>query len=178
MFYQASLQVFVNFNKCLQREDLIIPVICDQINGFLKSQFAWFVSVAAVRRAKTDISTVQCSRENQVPDTSLFIGIITRQALNRLLEAGDITAAQVKIFYEVAWCFYCTAAEYALANLPINSSVLKNTRLVDFDKRESAEFSQVEFFVARYPGLLPYESAAQIKKLKEEYLEYQLLGSC
>ena len=87
------------------------------------------------------------------------MGIIT-QSLNRLFEAGDISDAQVKTFYEAVQSFYNTAADYALANLPINDSVLMNARFVDFDRRESADFSQVEFFVNRYPGLLPYESAA------------------
>ena len=44
-----------------------------------------------------------------------------------------------------------------------------NSRFVNFDKRQSADFSHVEFFVNRYPGLLPYESAAEINKLKEEF---------
>ena len=105
MFYQASLQLFVNFNKFLQREDPIIPVISDQINRFLRSLFGRVVSIAAIKSAKTDISTVQYNRESQLPDKSLFIGIITRQSLNRLFEAEDISDAQVKTFYEAVRSF-------------------------------------------------------------------------
>ena len=35
-FYEAVLQAFIHFNKFLQREDPIIPVISDQIDSFLK----------------------------------------------------------------------------------------------------------------------------------------------
>ena len=37
MFYQASLQLFVTFNKLLQREDPIIGVILQQMKSFIKS---------------------------------------------------------------------------------------------------------------------------------------------
>ena len=93
MFYQASLQLFVNFNKFLQREDPIIPVLSDQIDRFFLRVCLElrFVSIAAIKRAKTDISTIQFTVENQLPETSLFIGIITRQVLNRVLETEDIS---------------------------------------------------------------------------------------
>lgn len=32
LFYEAGLQTFVNFNKFLQREDPLIPVISEQID--------------------------------------------------------------------------------------------------------------------------------------------------
>ena len=41
--------------------------------------------------------------------------------------------------YEAVRIYYIAAADYALANLPINDSV-------DFKRRNLAEFSQVEFF--------------------------------
>ena len=75
-------------------------MISDQINCFVKSLFGRFVSIAAIRSAKTDISTVQYNRESQLPDKNLFVGIVIRQSLNRLFEARDISDAQVKTFYE------------------------------------------------------------------------------
>ena len=42
MFYQAALQVFVNFNKFLQREDPLMPVLHGEMNAFMK-KIVWKV---------------------------------------------------------------------------------------------------------------------------------------
>lgn len=59
-----------------------------------------------------------------------------------------------KRFYLAVRAFYVTAAEYAFANLPLDDPVLRNSQFVDFKRREQCDFSQVEFFVARYETLL------------------------
>lgn len=38
---------------------------------------------------------------------------------------------------------------YALASLPVSDALLKNAAFVNFSERESADFSQVEYFVER-----------------------------
>ena len=47
-------------------------MISDQINRFLKNLFGRFVSIAAIRSAKTDISIVQYNRESQLPDKRMY----------------------------------------------------------------------------------------------------------
>lgn len=67
MFYHAALQLFINFNKFLQREDPIICVILSQIKSFLKKLFGRFVTVAAIREAQADISSLDYqNRDNQL----------------------------------------------------------------------------------------------------------------
>ena len=56
----------------------------------------------------------------------------------RLHEDGDISSQQVKLFYAAVRGFYCTAASYALANLPLKDVVLQNSEFVNFGIRESA----------------------------------------
>ena len=46
--------------------------------------------------------------------------------LNRLEDDGDISSADVKLFYTSARQFYTKAAYYALDNLPINDPVLQD----------------------------------------------------
>lgn len=169
MFYHAALQLFINFNKFLQREDPIICVILSQIKSYLNKLFGRFVTVAAIREAQANISSLDYqNRDNQLSgkgslcrtiinklmsfyfaDTSLFIGI-TRQLLVRLEDGGDISSEQVKVFYTAVRGFYCRAATYALANLPLKGSVLQNSEFVNFESRESANISQVTFFISRY----------------------------
>ncbi len=66
LFYQATLQLFVNFNKFLQREDPLIPVVSEQMGSFVKKLFGKFVTIRAIRDA-TDITSIHYSRECQLP---------------------------------------------------------------------------------------------------------------
>ena len=75
---------------------------------------------------------------------------MTRPLLVRLHEDGDISSQQVKLFYAAVRGFYCRAASYALANLPLKDVVLQNSEFVNFGSRESATISHVTFFVSRY----------------------------
>ena len=70
MFYQSTLQVFISFNKFLQREYPIISVIIDQINSFLRNLFGRFLKVAAIKQAGADISSIDyTNNENQLSGT-------------------------------------------------------------------------------------------------------------
>ena len=107
-------------------------------------------------------------------DEDLHIGLFTRQLLGRLESNGDIGPEEVQQFYKAVRCFYCRCADYAFANLPIKDMVLRNSRFVNFENRDMATFSQVEFFVARYPLLLSCEPS-HLAALEEEFLDYQLM---
>lgn len=86
---------------------------------------------------------------NIYPDNDLYIGITTRRLLNRLRDEGDISTVEVNNFYRAVRSFYCTAADYAINNLPISDAVLQNANFLRFETREVASFSQVEFFLNR-----------------------------
>ena len=59
--------------------------------------------------------------------SSLFVGIITKQHLDKLLRQGNIVIEEVKKFYSAAWNFYIAAAEYVIYNLPLENDLLKNS---------------------------------------------------
>ena len=82
-------------------------------------------------------------------DGSLFVGIMTRQLLMKLQQDGDISATDVKRFYVGVRAFYISAVDYAIDNLPLNDTLLKNAEFVYFPKREQATISQVVYFVTR-----------------------------
>ena len=85
----------------------------------------------------------------------LYIGITTKQLLSRLENDGDISPVQIRVFYQAVRSFYHTAAEYALANLPLKDAVLHNASFLFFDKRERALFCQVEYLIQRYDNSTP-----------------------
>lgn len=73
MFYQSVLQLFVNFNKFLQREDPIICVMLDQMKIFLKRLFRKFIHVSAIKQAQLhDITSLDYNdHQNQVQGNSV-----------------------------------------------------------------------------------------------------------
>lgn len=66
LFYQFVLQLFVKFNKFLQSEDPIIPVIWDQACSFVKKLVGKFVIIPAIQNASSDITSVDYSVKNQL----------------------------------------------------------------------------------------------------------------
>ena len=70
MFYQATLQIFVKFNKFLQREDPIIRVMLSQMNSFLKKLFGMFVKVSTIKAAEDICSVSYDNLGNQLPGTT------------------------------------------------------------------------------------------------------------
>lgn len=66
LFLQSALQVFVSFNKFLQREDSILPVLQQQIESFLSKLFGRFLTVSAIKDAES-IITVEYTWERQLP---------------------------------------------------------------------------------------------------------------
>ena len=83
-------------------------------------------------------------------DQSIFVGIMTKRALQKLLDDGEISSLQVTQFYEGVRAFYVRALEYAPDNLPLKDGLLKNASFVSYKKRDNASFSQVEYFVDRF----------------------------
>ena len=67
----------------------------------------------------------------------------------KLEKDGDISANQVKKFYTGVRLFYLSAVDYAIENLPLNDSLLKNAEFVYYPKRAQATISQVVYFMTR-----------------------------
>ena len=75
----------------------------------------------------------------------MHIGLTTRSILKKHLNEGIITEHQLKKFYEAVRLFYERACEYAIAD-----DVLQSAQFLNFESREAAQFSSVEFFVRKY----------------------------
>ena len=67
MFYQAALQLFVHFNKFLQREDSIICVILKELKSFLGKLLGRFVKIAIIKSSDDICSIAYDQNCNQLP---------------------------------------------------------------------------------------------------------------
>ena len=48
------------------------------------------------------------------------------------------------------------SATYALSHLPFEDELLTNAQFVDMMRRSDSYFEQVQYFVERFSGLLPF----------------------
>ena len=174
LFYQSILPTFTQINLLLQQEFPNIFLVADGIRSFLKKIFSKFISVQAIKAVNciTKVS-FECV-DNQLEDSSIFVGLITRQKLRRLLNEGDISPRDEIKFYSSVRAFFVDAASQALKKLPFSDDVLNNARFLNFEKREEYSFSAVEFFCNSYDNFLNC-TPSSMSKLQEEFIEYQLL---
>lgn len=168
LFYEFALQTFVLFNKFLQREDPLLPILCGQIDSFLNKLASKFVPVTKIKAAKKNFFDLQYKgKDNQLQgeikftdelsttqyllflDENLFIGLLTKSVIRKKLDEGDITQQNVTKFYASVRAFHEKAFEYALDKLPLKDDLLMSGQFVDIVSRESANFPQVEYFIER-----------------------------
>ena len=172
LFYQHVLPVFTSLNLLLQREHPTIFLIPTEIRSFLKKVFSKFVTVRAIKEAQ-DVTEVDfTSIANQLDDTNITIGIAR---LKKLLDDGDISERQERIFYKAVRSFFIDAASEALQKLPFSDEVLNHCKFVNFEVKDDCTFSSVEYFCARYSHILNF-TPCDLDRLQEEFLDYQILS--
>ena len=173
-FYQSILPTFTHLNLLLQREDPNIYLVADEIRAFLQKLLSKFVKLRVIKAAN-DITAVDfLDSNNQLDNSTITIGLLTRQRLRCLLEEGDITDHDFKKFIAAVRAFYQDASSQALQKLPFTDCVLNHAKFLNFEIKEECTFDAVEFFCERYSGLLNF-SPPQMNQLQEEFVAFQLL---
>ena len=95
--------------------------------------------------------------------------------LDKLLTDGDISENHAKKFYRAVLQSYQTAFSYATERLPHGDVLLMNAKLINFNERENVNLSQMEYFISRFPHLLPFSSPNEMDHLVDEMHCYQLM---
>ncbi|XP_064422522.1 uncharacterized protein LOC135360046 [Latimeria chalumnae] len=174
MFFQATLPVFTTSNKFLQREDPCIYMVDGVLSAFVQKLLGKFIQVQIIKNAVSLQDVDFANPDNQLPDESLFVGLVTKQTVCRLTNEGDTSPATKKKFFSAVRAFYSSVTKYAFEKLPLNDEVLKNATFVNFDVKEDCTFEQVEYFIDRYKHLFSL-NPAEMEMLQDEFVDYQLL---
>uniref|UniRef100_H3A908 HAT C-terminal dimerisation domain-containing protein n=1 Tax=Latimeria chalumnae TaxID=7897 RepID=H3A908_LATCH len=173
VFFQAALPVFTTSNKFLQREDFCIYMV-DGVLSFIQKLLGKFILVQIIKNAVSLQDVDFANPDNQLPDESLFVGLVTKQTVFRSTNVGDISPATKNKLFSAVRAFYSSVTKYAFIKLPLNDEVLKNATFVNFDVKENCTFEQVEYFVGRYKHLFSL-NPAEMEMLQDEFVDYQLL---
>ena len=117
------------------------------------------------------MSEVDTDSTNQLSARNIFIGFLTRQTLLKLERVHQI----LREFLLGVRQFYVAAVDYIKAKFPIGDELLTHAKFVNFDKRESCEFKDVEYFMERYNGILHF-TTSDSDQVFDEFVSYQLLA--
>ena len=117
-FYHAVLPTFTSINNFLQQETPCVHLI-HKLQSFLTTILRKFVKISVSRTPKIRKNLIKVgfvSTGNQLPDSTLFIGFITKQILNKL---GDIRDSEMKRFYKgcAQLLYYNNSVHYK--NIPL-----------------------------------------------------------
>ena len=82
---------------------------------------------------------------------------MTRNLLRKKVEDGDLVVGQHDKFIKVAKAFYRESLHYTLLKMNVDSSFSEMAQWIDFNSRQNAKWSQVEYFVEKYKGILQYD---------------------
>ena len=158
-FFQCVIPLFTRFNMLLQRDDPLIFLLYAEMRAFLKNVLSRFIQVQSIADPGDDITKVKYkdpSPSCQMSDDKLYIGIVTRVKQRKLLDEGDIDSNASLTFFKGIQSFYHCATEYALSHLSFDDDVLLNAQFVNIQRRVTADFTQVAYFVEHFPIPLPF----------------------
>ena len=142
LFYESVLPTFTHLNLLLQREDPNIYLVADEIRAFFLKLLIKLVKLRVIKAA-SDITAIDfLSSDNQLDNSTMMVGLVTKQCLRRLLDEGDITDHEHKKFYKAVRAFYMDAASQALKKLPFTDCVLNHAKFLNFEKKKSALLMQ------------------------------------
>ena len=164
-FFSGLLPAFKQTNLLLQREDPCTHFVHSQLTRFLLQLAGKFRSVTEIKRAP-QVSDINI--DNHKPQEELFIGICTKNLLNKLFEDGEISALDKQKFFAGVLAFYSEAFSFGVEKLPINDSVSKHSIFADVSKRESVSTDDVLFFVEKFHLNFNPET---INLLSEQFLD-------
>lgn len=163
LFYQSGLPAFNHFNLFLQREDPCIHLVYDHCYNLLKKILCKFVK-AVVIKASACLSEVDFTCANQLSDDCIFVGFVTRQKLKAQVNEGDVSPQASTNFLKGVRSFYEAAVMYIKAKFPLSNDVLLHAKVVNFEKRTTSKYSDVEYFMEKYSFTV-----------YDEFVEYVLL---
>ncbi|CAB3985762.1 ATP-dependent DNA helicase [Paramuricea clavata] len=126
LFYQSALQIFISLNLFLQKQDPLIGSVSYSLKRFLRLLACKFIPPQTVKATSNFKELFDVEKHKN--DSSVDIGLVTRTTLNNLIEFGDASTYEQKMFYEGAKAFFLTAFKYGVDRMPVDDPVLQNPK--------------------------------------------------
>ena len=150
MFETNAISMFTNFNLLLQRDEPSIHVLKAAMESLGRKRASRIVTPTYLCNSTSAFDLDLHDDQLYKQHTFIFLGVITRAIVNRLLNDGAISDNNYYKFYEAVHYYFKESLSYIQKKFPINDDLICNSVLIDFNKRSEVSWDNVEFFVDKY----------------------------
>lgn len=169
LFLSYTINVYDEVLKNLQAEDPRIHKLRGALHSVMRKILSRFVKPSAMVGKSVDEVQFKLSY-NQKVDNDLVIGNAAKEYIKNK-EKNHLRDRRIREFYSAVRQYFVNACEYIKSNLPLNEPILLHSEIADTDKQSLAKQSSVEFFVDRFPSLIPEGSTKD--NIFEQFVLYQ-----
>ena len=167
LFHQASMQLFTELNKLLQRSEPTIRVLRGAMLRLVKKVASRIVQPQFIKDA--ELEQLDLSNDTMFkPNKSIFLGGVTKPTLTRLLNEGDITETLFRKFYAAAHSYFKSSLSYILKKFPLKDELIRNAVWIDVSQLIMVEWKCVQYFYDRYSTMF---EEVPVDILYEEFCE-------
>ncbi|KAL8591505.1 hypothetical protein ACOMHN_000520 [Nucella lapillus] len=158
LFLSFAMESFDILNQELQTDAAKIHVVKRSLEQFYRKLLISFVKPSALSSG-TLLAVDFTAKYNMKDSKDILIGTATKQHISGL---RDKVAEQ---FMKDVISFYQAACTYLKAKVfPVGEPLWKHAQVADIKLKETALFSSLDYFMERFPCLLPHEA---------EFTDYQ-----
>ena len=166
LYLNFIIPKFDRINLLLQTEDPLIHRQRRLIMEFVKElQVMVMKPSALIYKGVLDVDMTppyNFKQENEIPIGSAAKDYIT---------TCNFPEAKTKLFYKSVKSFLIVAIKYLLKNMRLQDPALINAEVADLKLQQTTTFSKLEYFLTRFPVLLPPGSS--IDDVQAEFCAYQ-----
>ena len=171
LFHNASIQLFTQFNKLLQRSEPTVHVLQTSMLTLAKKIAHRIVKPEVLVSAKpTDVDLND--EEMFIEHQNIYLGGTTKAMLNKLLNEGDITETKYNKFFYAAHCYFKNSLAYILGKFQLREELIQNAVWINIPQRLEAEWQNVEYFYDRFDAIF---HEIPVDALFEEFCDYRSL---
>jgi hypothetical protein len=132
-------------NKQFQNDAPQIHLTKEAINSLGRDIMSRFIKPDILRIQKNVFLINFTDPKNHLPPNSLYFGTEANSLLKELKEKTRLGVIESLNF------FYITALTYIKQNFPIDDPLYLHARVINMNNRETALFSDLQFFFTEYP---------------------------
>ena len=147
LFNSATITMFTNFNRLLQREEPTIHLLKGSMEQF-GMRLAKRIIKPVISREASSVGDIDLSDESIFIDPMyIFLGGTTKFMLNRLLNEGTISEAQFETFHTGVQSYFKKALQYIQNKFPLKDEVICDSVWIDVEKKVGLKMGKCIFFL-------------------------------
>jgi hypothetical protein len=169
LFLNYTIHVFDNVLCRLQTEEPMIHLLRGTLHSLMRNILTRFVKPSAMNGKPLNEVDYKVAY-NQKSDNELVIGEAAKKFVDEK-ETNHLRESRIKEFYSNVRQYFVSACDYIKKSLPLDDPVLVHAEVADTEKRLTVKASSLEFFIKKFPCLLP--EGVSLDLILEEFALYQ-----